>query len=204
MTEFLTIVVAHAIGVATPGPDFAVVLRYSVNQGPRAGKLVSLGIAMGVMVHLTYCVLGIGLISQFFNSYMSYLNIIGGIFLCYLALNSLRHSPLPVSKNSEDKALINNPIRLIFIGFITNGLNIKATLFFLALFAIVINQDTSIQTLIGYGCYLVGATYFWFRSLSVLLTRTRIRDFFLMRERQFNMAMAIIFIFFATQLLLAV
>ncbi len=204
MTEFLTIVVAHAIGVAAPGPDFAVVLRHSVNQGPRAGKLVSLGIAMGVMVHMTYCVLGISLMSQLFNSYLTYLNIIGAIFLCYLALNSLRHRPLSVCKNSEGKTLIINPIRLIFIGFLTNGLNIKATLFFMALFAIVINQETSTQVLIGYGCYLVGATYLWFTGLSVLLTRTRVRDFFLKRERQFNMAMAIVFLLFATQLLLAV
>ena len=43
-TEFLTIVVAHALAVASPGPDFALVLRQSLAYGRRTALWSSIGI----------------------------------------------------------------------------------------------------------------------------------------------------------------
>ncbi|MEC7125781.1 MAG: LysE family translocator, partial [Pseudomonadota bacterium] len=43
-SEFITIAVAHLLAVASPGPDFAVVLKQSVTGGTRQGILTSLGV----------------------------------------------------------------------------------------------------------------------------------------------------------------
>jgi threonine/homoserine/homoserine lactone efflux protein len=44
-TEFLTVALIHLLAVASPGPDFAVVVRESVTHGRRAGTWTALGVA---------------------------------------------------------------------------------------------------------------------------------------------------------------
>jgi len=64
-TEFLTIAVAHLFAVASPGPDFAVVLRQCVTYGTKAGLWTSIGVATGILLHVSYCILGVAfLLSQ--------------------------------------------------------------------------------------------------------------------------------------------
>ena len=61
------------------------------------------------------------------------------------------------------------------MGFLTNGLNPKATLFFLALFTVVISPDTPISMQIIYGIYLAIATFAWFAMLSKILGNENVR-----------------------------
>src|SRR5690606_257782 len=50
-SEFLTIAFIHLLAVASPGPDFAVVVRESVLGGRRTGLFTTLGIGSGIFVH---------------------------------------------------------------------------------------------------------------------------------------------------------
>ena len=46
--EFLTVVIIHFLAVASPGPDFAVILRQSLCAGPRIGVWTGIGIGSGI------------------------------------------------------------------------------------------------------------------------------------------------------------
>ena len=59
-TEFFTVALVHLRAVASPGPDFAVVVRESVSQGRRAGLFTAWGVGAGILVHVAYSLLGIG------------------------------------------------------------------------------------------------------------------------------------------------
>ena len=61
-SEFAVIALAHLFAVASPGPDFAVVLRQTLSHGTRAGIWTSAGIASGIGLHVTYCLLGVALV----------------------------------------------------------------------------------------------------------------------------------------------
>ena len=61
------------------------------------------------------------------------------------------------------------------MGFVTNGLNPKATLFFLSLFTVVIDHDTPLLVQAGYGAYLAIATICWFLLVAWLFSRARVR-----------------------------
>ena len=61
-SEFITIAVAHLLAVASPGPDFAVVLKQSVTGGTRQGILTSLGVGAGILIHVSYCLLGMSIL----------------------------------------------------------------------------------------------------------------------------------------------
>ena len=52
--EFSTIAIAHLFAVASPGPDFAVVIRQSVRGGVRSGVWTSLGVGSAILLHVTY------------------------------------------------------------------------------------------------------------------------------------------------------
>jgi threonine/homoserine/homoserine lactone efflux protein len=61
---------------------------------------------------------------------------------------------------------------------VTNGLNPKATLFFLSLFTVVINPHTPLLVQGGYGVYLAVATALWFCLVAMLFSQQRVRDSF--------------------------
>ena len=63
-------------------------------------------------------------------------------------------------------------------GFVTNGLNPKATLFFLSLFTVVINPHTPLSIQAGYGVYLAVATGAWFCMVAMLFSHQRVRNGF--------------------------
>ena len=62
VAEFLTVALIHLLAVASPGPDFAVVVRESVTHGHRAGTWTALGVGSAIFLHVGYSLLGIGLI----------------------------------------------------------------------------------------------------------------------------------------------
>ena len=53
-TEFLTVALIHLLAVASPGPDFAVVVRESVTHGRRAGMFTAFGVGTAIFVHVGY------------------------------------------------------------------------------------------------------------------------------------------------------
>ena len=50
-TEFLTVALIHLLAVASPGPDFAVVVRESVTHGRRAGMFTAFGVGTAIALY---------------------------------------------------------------------------------------------------------------------------------------------------------
>ncbi|MCC5855100.1 MAG: LysE family transporter [Idiomarina sp.] len=199
LIEFLAMALAHLLAVMSPGPDFAVVSRYSVCYGARIAVYVSLGIGLGILIHITYSVLGLALvISQTPWLYAALLLCAAGYFF-WLGKQLIFTKPPLVSpvKNSDNLSESKRDpagtppsiARAVGIGFLTNGLNIKATMFFLALFTSIISPQTPLIVKAGYGIYLAIATFTWFACVSLLLGRTRLRGWLLSHGYWFDRVM---------------
>lgn len=176
LTEFLTVALVHLLAVASPGPDFAVVVRESVVRGQRSGSWTAAGVGSGILVHVGYSLLGIGLIVSQSIVLFNLFKWLAAGYLFYLGFQALRAKPVEVGQIATSGA--NEPLsprRAFTIGFITNGLNPKATLFFLSLFTVVIDPHTPLPVQAGYGLYLAVATGFWFCLVAWLFSRERIR-----------------------------
>ncbi len=208
--EFSALAIAHFFAVASPGPDFAVVSRYSVRFGARVGVWVSLGIALGILIHVTYSVLGLALVIKTTPMLYSFLLLAAAGYFVWLAAMLLRakkpakeaaleHGSLPVTAANGEAAP--SVRRAVGLGFLTNGLNMKATMFFLALFTSVISVQTPMLVKSAYGAYLAVATFIWFASLSLLLGKTRLRYWLLRYGYWFDRAMGLIVLLLALHLI---
>lgn len=177
--EFLTVAVVHLLAVASPGPDFAMVLRQSLVAGRKAAVWTSIGIGAGILVHVSYSLLGLGLIIAQSVQLFNLLKLLGAAYLFYIGYKSLRAKADPGTTVGEFTPSPDYPVsRALRIGFLTNALNLKATLFFLSLFSVIIKPDTPQMVQFGYGLYMSVATGVWFCGLSLVLTQPRVRQGF--------------------------
>ncbi|MGV6398039.1 LysE family transporter [Pseudomonas caspiana] len=188
--EFLTVALIHLLAVASPGPDFAVVVRESVAHGRRAGTYTAMGVGTAIFLHVGYSLLGIGLIVSQSIVLFNALKWAAAAYLLYIGFKALRAKPASASDAPVNVAVGERTARGAFTsGFITNGLNPKATLFFLSLFTVVINPHTPLWVQAGYGVYLAVATGFWFCLVARLFSQERVRAGFARMGHWFDRAM---------------
>ena len=200
-SEFFVIAVAHLFAVASPGPDFAVVSRQCVTGGTRLGVWTSFGVGCGVLVHVAYCILGVALLLSRSPTLFGVMKLVAAAYLFYLGVQSIKSSLLEPGFGDRTAVRVSlEPGRAFMLGFLTNGLNPKATLFFLALFTVVIAPDTPTFMQVIYGFYLALATFVWFALLSNVLGQRRVREFLLRAGVWFERAMGLVLIGLAVQI----
>lgn len=201
--EFLTIALAHLIAVASPGPDFAIVLKHSISHGRRVALYTSLGIGAAIFLHVAYALFGIGLIIHSTPWLYDVLIILASGFLIYIGLGAIRSQSATPQRINEEKEVSKSLTdqKAFFVGFLTNGLNPKATLFFLSLFTVIIDVKTPNEIKAAYGVYLAFATTLWFALLSLLLTKQNVRQFFQRKAYIFDRVMGWVLILLALNIL---
>ena len=193
-TEFLTVALVHLLAVASPGPDFAIVLRESVSNGRHAGIWTAMGVGSGILLHVGYCLLGIGLIVSQSIVLFNLLKWLAAAYLIYIGIRALQARPADPA-SAELAPLATRSPRAAFVrGFVTNGLNPKATLFFLSLFTLVISPQTPLLVQAGYGLYLALATAVWFCAVALLFSQARVRRGFVRLGHWFDRLMGAVLV----------
>ncbi len=204
LSQFATIVVVHLLAVASPGPDFAVIVRQSIIHGKTTALWTSLGVGCGILIHVCYSLLGIGLIVSQSIVAFTVLKIIGACYLAYIGFKSLRARPHNTSVDFDaENGSTPSVKQAIWTGFLTNGLNPKATLFFLSLFTVVIHHETPVTIQALYGLYMAVATGVWFSLLSLFFGQARVRRQFLRIGHWFERMTGAILILLGVRLALA-
>ncbi|WP_223558965.1 LysE family translocator [Chryseobacterium lathyri] len=115
-----------------PGPDNIFVLTESITKGKKNGIAISLGLAMGVLVHTAAAATGLSIIIQKSAMAFSIIKYIGAAYLFYLAFMSLKEKKIELTLVDDQVQNKNNVAYLIKKGFLMNVLNPKVALFFIA------------------------------------------------------------------------
>jgi threonine/homoserine/homoserine lactone efflux protein len=204
--EFLTIASVHLLAVASPGPDFAIVLKHSISFGRRAAIMTSIGVGVAILIHVAYSLLGIGILIKTTPVLFQVFSYVAAAYLLYLGWGAIR-SPAP---KKLDNVQIEKVVQLIsdkkafMVGFLTNGLNPKATLFFLSVFAVAVSPDTPNVIKLAYGLYLAIATGIWFCVLSLFLSSKKVSQFIGSKGYWFDRIMGVVLILLAIKLVMPV
>ena len=155
---------AHLFAVMSPGPDTAIIIR-EVSLNKRRGGLFC---AFGIGIHCYLAIFGISTLLLSNNIAGDLISMFGSFYLIFIGISSFKSE----SQTSEKSHLMSSS----FInGFITNIFNIKAFIFFISLFSIILNDDISSIGKIFIPIYFEVASSLWFSFLTIVLTHDNIQ-----------------------------
>lgn len=158
-----------------PGPDSLLIMTRSATQGARAGCTAALGIGTGTFVHVFAAALGLSAILATSATAFTVVKYIGAAYILYMAIGLLR------SKRCQATAALAVPPlphRKIFAqGFLTNVLNPKVAIFFLAFVPQFINADAPHKALafILLGCIFNLNGMLWCNALALFTAHASAR-----------------------------
>src|SRR4051812_44859012 len=91
--EFGKVTIAHLLAVASPGPDFAIVLKQSLAHGRRPAVWTAIGVGVAILLHVTYSLFGLGLLIRSSATWFAVVKYIGAAYIAWLGVQSLRAKP---------------------------------------------------------------------------------------------------------------
>ncbi len=130
-----------------PGPDSLLIMTRSATQGWRAGSAAALGIGAGTMVHILAAALGLSALLATSAAAFAVVKWVGAAYIVYVGIGMLRSKLKGEAEAQADAATATRaatqlPHSRIFLqGFLTNILNPKVALFFLAFVPQFISAD---------------------------------------------------------------
>jgi len=175
LSEWLTVLIIGWFVVITPGPNMAIVIRNSIIHSRSAGVYTAGGLAFGNLIHITYCLVGIGFLISKSILLFNVVKWLGAAYLIYLGIKSLRAQPHPPI-NQSDVTTSFSRVSALRTGFLTDLLNPKATLFFLALFTQIIRPGTPLLAQIVYGITIVALEFICFSILAAIIGHHSVRQ----------------------------
>ncbi|MCG3722084.1 LysE family translocator [Vibrio cincinnatiensis] len=143
--NFEAFLIAITILTLTPGLDTALVIRNTSRAGMADGCVTSLGICVGLFVHATFSAIGISAILTQSAELFHIIKMAGAGYLIWLGFSSLRSlskagQGMQVTSLSHTQLKIRRSLRE---GFLSNVLNPKTAVFYLAFLPQFINPEHS-------------------------------------------------------------
>jgi threonine/homoserine/homoserine lactone efflux protein len=158
----------------TPGPDTAYIVGRSVQFGWRGGAMATLGISSGCLVHAFAAAIGLSALLMASSAAFATLKLAGAAYLCFIGLTMLLSR---ASKAPDDIAATAAPVSLhqvFWQGALTNVLNPKVALFFLAFLPQFVAADSAHKAL---AFILLGAIFIfngtlWCLGVAIVAAKT--------------------------------
>ena len=198
----LTISGIHLLALISPGPDFVMVVKNSIQYSRKIGIFTSIGFSIGILVHLFYCIIGLSLILSTNELIYNIFKILCSGYLIYMGIKSFKDNQIG---NSSKNTKINkiSYLQAIKIGFLTNVLNPKVSLFFLSLFSLMITpKEIPFYILILLIIIIVTSTFIWFSLVAIFLTQKKVNNLFMKNFKYLNKIFGCLLILIAIRILL--
>jgi len=195
---FLWSALAHLIALTSPGPDTAIVIRQVSLHGRNEGFKASIGIGLGIYIHCLLAINGISIIILSNDLYKFVISMIGSSYIIYLGISMLLSKKPELSNLDKHKSSYKNSI---LIGLVTNIFNVKAFLFFISLFTILIDTIDGLYFYI-YPLYFAVTSSLWFILVSYILTVSNNKNFNLYANKYISLIMSFVLCFIGLLILI--
>lgn len=169
----LTVLVLNA----TPGVDLVFTVSRTLQHGVRTGLAGAAGISAGCVVHALAAAFGLAALLAVSTMAFTVLKGLGAAYLVWLAVGMLRSAlATPAARTTDAVAVVPVPLGRVFRqGLLTNVLNPKVALFFLAFLPQFIDADAPHKTLsfLALGGWFVLQSALFLAALVLLTARLR-------------------------------
>ena len=188
----------------TPGSDTVYILTRSIAEGRKVGIASALGISAGILVHCVLVSLGLAQIVAHSPTLFAILKYSGAAYLVYLGIKMWRSPPLDAG--AAEKGVQTGLWPVFRQGLLTNLLNPKVVLFFLALLPQFVRpgrEPVAAQIVfLGLEFALAAGIVFSAVALAAAALRERLAGSARV-QRALNRTAALVFVALAVSLLLA-
>ncbi len=164
---YITFLSASFLLWITPGQDTMYIIARSISQGKLAGIVSALGIGTGGLVHALLATAGVSIIILTSPILFLMMKVVGGLYLIYLGISTL----FLKSKIKANESMKDSKFSKIYMqGVLTNILNPKVALFFIAFLPQFLNTSTDTKSILFLGLsFVIGGTIWclivaWFAS----------------------------------------
>lgn len=166
----LVLTVVHTLAAASPGPDFVFVSQQTLSQGRRTGLLCSLGIALGLSVHIAYSAFGLAAVVAHSSDLLWWIKLLGGSYLIYLGVKGLRARQSAGQLVGGIEQTPRSALKTVGAGFLCNALNPKAPIYFLSLFTLVLSPDMPLFQIAIFSLWIMFIQLSWFSFVVMVLS----------------------------------
>lgn len=199
LIELASLMAIFSFAIVSPGADLAMVMRQAMVHGRRQAIITSFGVGTSLMFHVTYTILGLGLIISQSIYLFNIVKWLGVAYLIYIGIKALRagKTEMPAAEDeisgcarkSEQTAL-----KAFTLGFAANALNPKPVFFFLSIFSTVVHAHTPVAIKFGYGLVMASCLIAWFVGVSLFMTTPRMRAAFARASQWIDRTSGVVFI----------
>ncbi len=198
LIELLSLMAIFAFAIVSPGADLAMVMRQAIVHGRGQAIITSFGIGAALMAHVSYTILGLGLVISQSIYLFNLVKWLGVAYLLYIGIKALRAGKTDVTAATGDVTTARlqqqSALKAFTLGFAANALNPKAVFFFLSIFSTVVSAHTPIAIKFSYGLVMASFLILWFIGVSLFMTTPRMRAAFSRASQWIDRTSGVVFI----------
>jgi RhtB (resistance to homoserine/threonine) family protein len=195
--ELVSLLAIFAFVIVSPGADLAMILRQAIVHGRSQAIWSSIGVGTSLLFHITYTILGLGIIISQSVYAFNIIKWLGVAYLLYIGFKSLTAgttdmTPQPI--DGVNAVAQQSSLKAFSLGFAANALNPKPVFFFLSVFSTVVTFTTPSAVKFGYGLVMASCLILWFVGVSIFMTTPRVREAFTRASRWIDRTSGLVFI----------
>lgn len=177
----LSLALIHTLALASPGPDFALVVKLATQAQRRTALASALGLAVAITLHTLLSLTGISLIIKSAENLYIAVQLIGATYLAWMGLGAIREAimhwrdkkQLQISSTSHRELTV---LQGFIQGLSTNLLNPKAMVFFITLFSTLISPTVNLETKVAITLLMFLLSLIWFSLIALVLSKPVIQQ----------------------------
>ncbi|MCL1136978.1 LysE family translocator [Shewanella pneumatophori] len=201
----ISLAIVHLIALASPGPDFALVVRLATQESRAAAVASAMGIAVAILGHTLLSLTGVSLLIKSSEVLFTLVQLTGASYLAWMGLGAVKAAWLHWRDKFTLEQCTKGKGLTVYQGFMqglyTNILNPKALVFFITLFSTLITPQISLATKSAAAALLFGLSFIWFSFIAIVLSKPNIQLKMKQASPLINLVTGLVFIFVALMII---
>jgi threonine/homoserine/homoserine lactone efflux protein len=186
---------------ASPGPDFFLMTNHTLSGGRKLGFITLLGNRCSLLLHLTFALIGLSIILQQSATVFTSFRILGAIYLIYLGYNKLKNGwKLPKNTESPQRVTVTY-FQAFKMGFLSNFLNPKVSLFFLSIFPQFLLSEQLAHLPLSVALVFLFGNSLWYTSVLWVIGIKKIRGAVQKFQYKLDLVFGFLFVIFGGKII---
>jgi RhtB (resistance to homoserine/threonine) family protein len=197
----LTVAALWTVAVATPGPNFLMILRVAIGQSRAAGLRAVAGVGLGTMIWGAAGFFGVHALFAAAPWLYAGLKLFGGAYLIFLGLRMFAPAARKVARDSEQADRLRTRFSAFQLGFVTSLANPKSALFVASIFAAAMPDHPPVTLGLAAIATMAALSVGWYALVACLFTTRRLSAAYARGRRWIDRIAGAIFILFGARLI---